>query len=123
MLPDTLIGRHAVLHIEWALEWQERRARYNESRSAGPGADTAEMERDLRRILETGLHAILNAGLRWLADREEVRLRGAPRPRRLLMGNHDIEAFSKQIACWPAARDLVATLAATGQVPEDPAGR
>jgi hypothetical protein len=44
-------------------------------------------------------------------------------PRRLLLGSHDIEAFTKKMARWPAVRDLVAALAATGQPPEDVTGR
>jgi hypothetical protein len=70
------------------------------------------MERQLRQILETGLHATLNAGLRRLADTQEVRPRTTPMPRRLLLGSHDIEAFATEMARWPAVRDLVATTAA-----------
>jgi hypothetical protein len=108
LMPDTLIGRHAVQHIEQALAWQERRLRYN----ASPSPHEGEMERQLRQILETGLHATLNAGLRRLADTQEVRPRTTPMPRRLLLGSHDIEAFATEMARWPAVRDLVATTAA-----------
>ena len=44
MMPDTLIGRHAVQHIEQALEWHERRARRYASRPTAPGPHVAEME-------------------------------------------------------------------------------
>jgi hypothetical protein len=119
LMPDTTIGRHAVQHIEQALEWHERRARYNASRPTAPGPHVAEMERRLRQILEAGLHATLNARLRQLAGTQEDRPRATPMPRRLLLGSHDIEAFTKKMARWPAVRDLVATLAATGLAPED----
>lgn len=123
LMPDSTIGRHAVQHIEQVLEWHERRARYQARRPTAPGPHVAEMERQLRQILETGLHAALNAGLRRLADAQDVRPRAAPMPRRLLLGSHDIEAFTAKMARWPAVRDMVATLAATGQDPDDPAVR
>ena len=120
LMPDTTIGRHAVQHIEQALAWHERCTRYEASRSTAPGPDVAEMERQLRQILEAGLHAALNAGLRRLANTQEVRLRVTPMPRRLLLGSHDIKAFTTTMARWPRVRSLVAALAATGPVPQDP---
>ena len=121
LMPDTTIGRHAVQHIEQALEWHGRRARYNASHPAAPGPHVAEMERQLRQILEAGLHATLNAGLRRLADTQEVRPRATPMPRRLLLGSHDIEAFTTTMARWPAVRDLIAALAVTGMPRKTPA--
>jgi hypothetical protein len=41
-------------------------------------------------------------------------------PRRLLLGSHDVEGFTTKMARWPAVRDLIAALAATGQAPDDP---
>jgi hypothetical protein len=41
-------------------------------------------------------------------------------PRRLLLGSHDVEGFTTEMARWPAVRDLIAALAATGQAPDDP---
>jgi hypothetical protein len=119
LMPDTTVGRHAVQHIEWALESRERRAWYKASRLPGPGPHAAKMERQLRQILETGLHATLNAGLRQLASTQEIRPHAAPMPRRLLLGSHDTEAFTATMARWPTVRDLVATLATTGRAPED----
>ena len=121
LLPDTTIGRHAVQHIEQALEWRERRARYQASRPTAPEPHVADMERQLRKILEFGLHAPLNVGLRRLADTQDARPRATPMPRRLLLGSHDIGPFTAKMARWPAVRDLVATLAATGQAPDAPA--
>lgn len=70
-------------------------------------------------VLETGLHASLNAGLRRLADTQDVRPRATPMPRRLLLGSHDIEAFAAKMARWPSVRDPVTTLATTGHAPAD----
>jgi hypothetical protein len=120
LMPDTLIGRHAVQHIEWALEWHGRRARYQASRPTAPGPHAAEFESQLRQILESGLHADLNAGLRQLADWQDGRHRDTVMPHRPLLGSHDIEAFTTKMARWPAVRDLVAALATTGVAPEDP---
>ena len=117
LMPDSTIGRHAVQHIEQALAWHERCARDNASRSTAPGAHAVEMERQLRQILEADLHAALNVGLRRLADTQEVQPRATPMPRRLLLGSHDIKAFTTEMAHWPTVRDLVAALEATGRVP------
>jgi hypothetical protein len=78
------------------------------------------MERQLRQILEGGLHATLNAGLRRLADTQQDRSHATPMPCRLLLGGHDIEAFTTKMARWPTVRNLIAVLAATGLAPEDP---
>jgi hypothetical protein len=51
---------------------------------------------------------------------QEARPRAAPLPRRLLLGSHDIEAFTTQMARWAAVRDLIAALATTGRVPASP---
>ena len=78
------------------------------------------MERQLRQILQAGLHAALNVGLRRLADTQEVQPRATPMPRRLLLGSHDIEAFTTEMARCAAVRDLVAALATTGRVLASP---
>ena len=82
LMPDTTIGRHAVQHIEQALELHERRAHYNKTRPSAPGPHVTEMERQLRQILEGGLHATLNAGLRRLAELREARPGVTAMPRR-----------------------------------------
>ena len=76
------------------------------------------MERQLRQILEAGLHATLNAGLRRLAGTQDVRPGAVSVPHRLLLGSHDVGAFTAKMARWPAVRDLVAALAADGQAPD-----
>lgn len=113
-MPDTTIGRHAVQHIEQDLEWHERRARFIASRPSAPGPHVAEMEHGLRQILETGLPAAFNVGLRGIADTQEIGPGAARMPRRLLLGSHDVEAFTAKMARWPAVRELAAALAASG---------
>jgi hypothetical protein len=117
LMPPTLIGRHAVMHIEQALEWRDRRARSAAGRPAAPGPDAAQLERQLRRILDAGLHATLNAGLRTLAGHPETRPRGTGIPHRPLLGSHDVEAFTATMGRWSTVRELIAVLAETGQVP------
>jgi hypothetical protein len=117
-MPDTLIGRPAVQHIDRALERHERHARVTASRAADPGRHTADMDRQLRQILETGPHANLNAAMRLPAGIQPAAPGGTRTPPRLLLGSHDIEAFTETMAPWPAVRDLVAAVAATGQPPE-----
>ena len=114
MLPDTTIGRHAVQHIEQALEWQARREQWNARRHAAPGRSplVAETERQVHAILEAGLHGTLNTELRKLADRQSMRPRVDPVPRRLLLGSYDVEAFSVEVARHPAVREVIAAVAA-----------
>jgi hypothetical protein len=125
ILPDTTIGRHAVQHIEQALERRRRREQRNASRRAGSGRDprVAATERHARVILESGLHAMLNAELRQLADYQEVRRRAVPWPHRPLLGSHDVEAFAAEMACRPAAMKLIAAVAAAARTGGDAVGR
>lgn len=119
LMPDNTIGRHAVQHIRWALLASERRDRFLASRPTVPGPHVAGMQGQVRQILEAGLHASLNAALRRLAERQATPPGGRRLPPRLLLGSHDVEAFTASMARWPAVRDLVTVLAATGLPPED----
>ena len=114
LMPDTTIGRHAVQHIEQALEWRARREQWNTSRRtpAGRSPQVAQIERQVREILEAGLHSALNAELRQLGERPVLRPRDTPVPYRPLLGSHDVEAFAAEMASWPAARKVIATIAA-----------
>lgn len=63
LMPDNLIGRHAVQHIEWALEylgkrdyWAARRA----ERSSRVLRHRDQVTVDVRRILDAGLHKELD---------------------------------------------------------------
>jgi hypothetical protein len=119
LMPDTTIGRHAVQHIEGALRWREQRERFQASGPSAPGPHAAQMPDQLRQILESGLHGTLNAALRQLAATQSVPAGARRMPPRLLLGGHDVEAFTATMARWPAACDLVTVLAATGQPPPE----
>jgi hypothetical protein len=114
LMPDTTIGRHAVQHIEQALEWHVRREQWNASRRGAPERSplVAETECQVRAILEAGLHGTLNTELRRLVDRQSMRPRVDPVPRRLLLGSYDVEAFSVEVARHHAVREVIAAVAA-----------
>lgn len=121
-LPTDVIGRHAVVHIELALQWRfhpDSARRY-----WGPAPAPTRHERraqvvaDARLVLESGRHRELNVALRrayavgapvdvrrW-RDREPV-----PLPVRLLDGIQDIDAFAEEISWYPWLCDTVADVA------------
>jgi hypothetical protein len=115
LMPDTLIGRHAVSHIASELEWRARRAPAGTSAPTAPGRAPriAETERLVRQILAAGLHGALNSQLRRLAAGQTAwdRMTG-PVPHRMLLGDHDVEAFVAEMARWPTVREVVAAVAA-----------
>lgn len=124
VFPNNLIGRHAIDHIKWALQWRADRI----SRRAAPADRSVDLHLTLRArvqmILETGRHGDLNAGIRRLAAAELQRSdaaagRGdtlwhrpppAAAPYRLLRGAHDIDAFVADVAHASAVVDLIRTL-------------
>ena len=114
LLPPTTIGRHAVSHIASALEWRARYPRTGAGIRTAAGRDPrlAETERLVRQILADGLHGTLNTHLRRLAVRqtEWSRITG-PVPHRMLLGDHDVEAFVAEMAPWPAVREAIAAVA------------
>jgi hypothetical protein len=116
LMPDTTIGRHAVSHIESALEWRARRSPVGTSAGMAPGRspEIAEIERLVRQVLADGLHGTLNAHLRRLAAGQTKwdRVTG-PVPHRMLLGDHDVEAFVAETGRWPAVREVIAAVAAT----------
>jgi hypothetical protein len=121
LLPPTLIGRHAVSHIAMGLEWHDRDAcTYSCCRSRRDAArrDSAarvpETERLVREILAAGLHGTLNANLRAAAGRQAGGENGGEAlPRRLLLGAHDAAPFAREMAAFPEARAVIATVAAS----------
>jgi len=108
LLPDNLIGRHAVQHIESALRhrgrpdyWQVQKTEKTDRLRR----ERAQLTADLRVILAAGRHRELNEALRagylWQAG---VRPCGA-RPTvptgavgRLLLGAHDVDDFVAAVA-------------------------
>ena len=119
LMPDSTIGRHAVMHIEMALEWDARRERLaaGHRAAAAHSPQAAQVERQARLILEAGRHATLNARLRQLAGRQVAPPHANPMPYRPLLGQHDIKAFTAEMARWPAARNLIAAIATGGHAP------
>ena len=114
LLPPTTIGRHAVSHIASALEWRARYPRTATSVRTAPGRDGrfAETERLVRQILAAGLHGTLNSHLRRLtACQTQWDRTTGPVPHRMLLGDHDVEAFVADTARWPAVREVIAAVA------------
>jgi len=118
LLPPTLIGRHAISHIAAGLDWDDRAVGLTcQVPRPAPPADAT--ERLVRQILAAGLHGTLNANLRTAYARQASAGRddgtgSQPRalPRRLLLGAHDAEAFAREMAAYPQARAVIATVAA-----------
>jgi hypothetical protein len=116
LMPPTLIGRHAVQHIQSALEEPHARTHCAPKSAPDRGARVAETERLVRQILAAGLHGTLNAQLRAAASRQSYTGAGAvPFPRRLLLGRHDVEAFASELGRVPRARAVIAAVAAITQ--------
>ncbi|MGQ0624303.1 MAG: hypothetical protein ACT4PP_06565 [Sporichthyaceae bacterium] len=120
LMPDNLIGRHAVQHIRWGLEDSSWLAQAQARRRAQQTDWLEVMRREVAAILESGDHRALNHGVRALV-RAEAALPAVPRPRfgaaperaacRLLAGAHDVEAFAVAHHRNTAVRALVARLA------------
>jgi hypothetical protein len=114
LMPPTLIGRHAVMHSEVALEWSALRGQDDASHRGAPGRgqQVAEAERQVRLILASGLHGALNTELRRLAGRQVAQPGVTPVPHRMLLGSHDVKPFVAETAPWPAVGALIAAVAA-----------
>ncbi|WP_007520077.1 MULTISPECIES: hypothetical protein [Pseudofrankia] len=108
LLPDNLIGRHAVQHIEFALEYRARPGywrSYRAEQDARRRREHDQLATDLRAVLETGRHRELNEALRAGYLRQAgVRPCGA-QPTvpvgavgRLLLGAHDVDDFVNTVA-------------------------
>jgi hypothetical protein len=119
LMPPTLIGRHAVSHIAAGLDRADRAVCLT-CQVKRPVAPVAETERLVRQILAAGLHGTLNTSLRAAHGRQagpseesgETGKQPQALPRRLLLGAHDGEAFARQMAGYPQARAVIATVAA-----------
>jgi hypothetical protein len=120
LLPDNTIGRHALGHIAGSLWWEFHRTpgsapAIEDQALLGRGywpwgsapcrsaPDRERLVRDVRRILELGLHRDLNDAVRRMAAAEAV-------PRRLLGGAHDVEAFVTAMCRHPAIVDILASV-------------
>lgn len=117
LFPDNLIGRHAVQHIRWALEYETNRHVWQDRRMWSAQRQQqehrAQVTVDVRRIVEAGAHGDLNDALRRHHQLAEVD-GGKPvasRPARYLLGVHDIDAFAAEVAPDDGVRALIADLA------------
>lgn len=100
LMPKDLIGAHAVSHVDWALDRAFHPYDYS-ARAAAYDVERAErrdrVSSDIRQILETGRHRKLNAELRRRFAVEDDRGRTDPRRVRLLLGLHDVDAFTDYV--------------------------
>ncbi|CUU54415.1 hypothetical protein Ga0074812_102425 [Parafrankia irregularis] len=116
LLPDTLIGRHAVQHIESSLRSRDHPI-YHRPRAAAQlrqvqrSRHVEQVAADLGAALAAGRHGRLNAALRaGYRRRMTVGPDGAerlPPPNRLFLGSHDIDGFAVAVADHAWIRELV----------------
>lgn len=115
VLPKNTIGRHALQHIEWAIGARPTYAWMRRTPARPIAEIRAELEADVRRILETGRHSELNVGLRleYAVDRAPRWVREPNRMRavRLLAGLHDVDAFVDDVVSDAHVREVVADVA------------
>jgi len=100
ILPAGVIGAHAVQHIEWALTYLARRPAWEEGR-----APWRNRSRNRQQTLAEALHQVIVQGRhRDFNDalRREYAAQVVPESRpagiRFLLGAHDIDAFSAEMA-------------------------
>jgi hypothetical protein len=100
ILPANLIGRHAVQHIEWALTCLSQRSEWD-ARRASPRNLSMERRQSLaealRQVIARGGHRDFNDALR-RAYGERSTHESPPTRIRFLLGAHDIDAFSAEMA-------------------------
>jgi len=112
LVPDNLIGRHALQHIEVELTYQAKREERRRRRRAGGKATLDarrnQVRRDVGVILSGGRHRELNDALRagYRARATESKTgteskngsEALPCPARFLHGGHDITEFARAVA-------------------------
>jgi hypothetical protein len=119
LLPDNLIGRHAVGHIEFALEYRGRRRHgraYRAEWEARRRRERDQLATDLRAVLAAGRHRELNDALRAGYLQQAAARPGAAQPAapagRLLLGAHDVDDFVNATASrHPWTLDITRDLA------------
>jgi hypothetical protein len=116
LLPDNLIGRHALLHIETALRWRSwRPERTQPWWSVRAERDLDQVRAQVRLILETGRHKELNRRIKGAFNRQSIHVDTASRaslvPSRLLFGVHDVDDFAAYARRHDTVRRIVVDLA------------
>ncbi|MBL7487222.1 hypothetical protein I6A60_08795 [Frankia sp. AgB1.9] len=105
LVPDNLIGRHALQHIESDLEYRARQAEWLRRKAARAEAKVDALRnqvvRDAGTILRVGRHREVNAALRaGYRARATAATDGTivfPRPARFLHGGHDVTEFAQVV--------------------------
>jgi hypothetical protein len=108
LMPDSLIGRHAVQHVESALRHRGHREDWRPRWNAEKAQEEREaLARDPREVFARGPHAELNASLRagYLARATRDGSRLLPSPGRLLIGGHEVDEFATAAAGQPWIRE------------------
>jgi hypothetical protein len=115
VLPQDLIGQHALQHIEWAIGPRPTYSWMRRTPARPLDEIRAEVTAQVHRILESGRHAELNIRLRreYAVDRAPrwVREPNRLRPERLLAGLHDVESFVDHLLDDADLREVVADVA------------
>jgi hypothetical protein len=99
LLPNSLIGRHALSHIDAALRWRHWRLdRTQPWWSVRAERDLDQVRAQVRVILEAGLHKELNRRIKDAFNRQNLHIDTASRASlvssRLLLGVHDVDDFA-----------------------------
>jgi len=107
VLPDNLIGRHALSHIERAIKWDHiARDRVRQPASPSyPELRAAILREQLRLVLDSGWHTQLNRAIKKAQAPSEL-------PVRVLLGAHDLDAFAEHASGHQAFEKAIARAAA-----------
>ncbi len=100
ILPADLTGRHAVQHIERALTYLAQRPTWDGRRASWrnrPAKRQQALAQALRQVTAQGRHRDFNNALRRMY-REQGTPESPPAKIRFLLGAHDIDAFSAEMA-------------------------
>jgi hypothetical protein len=100
ILPPDLIGRHAVQHIRWALTYLAQRPAWDARRDSwrnSPAKRQQALAEALHQVIARGGHRDFNKVLRRMYG-EQSTPESPPAKIRFLLGAHDIDAFSAEMA-------------------------